>query len=126
MKLTAARSMDEYRNGTNVYFYDATPNLNKFATQGSEFEKVTISKNPQLLVKLAPTDIALNETTVTIDGYLFDMPDTHRASTGSLTAPAAQVTAENTEAYTLKPTWNKTAHADFGESFRRRLLRNRI
>lgn len=74
VKLVAARSMDEYLNGTNVYFYDATPNLNKFATKGSEFEKVTITKNPQLLVKLAPTDIIMNETVVTIDGYQFDMP----------------------------------------------------
>lgn len=115
VKLTAARSMDEYRNGTNVYFYDATPNLNKFATQGSEFEKVTITKNPQLLVKLAQTDIVLNETVVTLDGYQFDMPDTHRVSTGSLATPAAQVTAENTEAYTLKPTWEKVAGADFYE-----------
>ena len=115
VKLVAARSMDEYLNGTNVYFYDATPNLNKFATKGSEFEKVTITKNPQLLVKLAPTDIIMNETVVTIDGYQFDMPDTHRISTGSLTAPVAQVTDGNTEAYTLKPTWDKVSGADFYE-----------
>ena len=115
VKLTAARSMEEYRKATNVYFYDATPDLNKFATQGSEFAKETITKNPQLLVKLAPTDIVQHETVVTLDGYRFDIPDTHRVSTGSLTAPTAQVTAENTEAYTLKPTWNKVPGADFYE-----------
>ena len=115
VKLVAARSMNEYQNGTNVYFYDVAPNLNKFATKGSEFEKVTITKNPQLLVKLAPTDIIMNETVVTIDGYQFGMPDTHRISTGSLTAPVAQVTDGNTEAYTLKPTWDKVSGADFYE-----------
>lgn len=115
VKLTEARSMDEYLKGENVYFYDATPNLNKFATKGSDFEKVTITKNPQLLVKLAATDITENTTTVTFEGYKFDMGDSHRVSTGTLTAPTAQVTEENREAYTLKPTWNKVAGADFYE-----------
>ena len=97
MKLVAARSMNEYQNGTNVYFYDVAPNLNKFATKGSEFEKKTITKNPQLLVKLAPTDISMNGTVITIDGYQFDTPDTHRVSTGSLAAPIAQVTDGKTD-----------------------------
>lgn len=115
VKLSEARSMDEYLKGENVYFYDATPNLNKFATKGSDFEKVTITKNPQLLVKLAATDITENTTTVTFEGYKFDMGDSHRVSTGTLTAPTAQVTEENREAYTLKPTWNKVTGADFYE-----------
>ena len=115
VKLTEARSMDEYLKGENVYFYDAAPNLNKFATKGSDFEKVTIIKNPQLLVKLAATDITENMTTVTFEGYKFDMGNSHSVSTGTLTAPSAQVTEENTEAYTLKPTWSKVAGADFYE-----------
>ena len=115
VKLTEASSMDEYLRGENVYFYDAVPNLNKFATKGSEFEKVTITKNPQLLVKLAATDITANETTVSFEDYKFDMGDSHRISSGALVAPTAQVTAENTEAYTVKPTWNKVAGADFYE-----------
>ena len=57
MKLTEVSSMDDFRKGENVYFYDAAPNLNKFATKGSEFEKKVITKNPQVLVKLAATDI---------------------------------------------------------------------
>lgn len=39
IKLTEASSMDEYLQKENVYFYDAQPNLNRFATKGSEFEK---------------------------------------------------------------------------------------
>lgn len=37
---------------TNVYFYNEKPNFNQFATKGSEFEKVEIIKNPQILVRL--------------------------------------------------------------------------
>ena len=57
----------------------------------------------------------MNGTVIIIDGYQFDTPDTHRVSTGSLAAPIAQVTDGNTEAYTLKPTWNKVPGADFYE-----------
>ena len=43
------------------------------------------------------------------------MGNSHRVSTGTLAAPVAQVTDENLEAYSLKPTWNKVAGADFYE-----------
>lgn len=115
VKLAEARSMDEYLKGENVYFYDAAPNLNRFATKGSDFEKVTITKNPQLLVKLAATDVTENATTVTFEGYKFDRGNSHRVSTGPLSAPTAQVTEENREAYALKPTWDQVAGADFYE-----------
>jgi alpha-glucosidase (family GH31 glycosyl hydrolase) len=115
VKLTEVNSMEEFLKGENVCFYDATPNLNKFATKGSEFEKVVITKNPQLLVKLAATDITATQTILNIAGFVFEPTDTYRITTGTLTAPQAQITAENTEAYTLKPTWSKVANADFYE-----------
>ena len=115
VKLAEVHSMAEFSKGENVYFYDAAPNLNKFATPGSEFEKVTITKNPQLLVKLASTDITADEITLNIEGYNFNTANTHKVTTGALTAPNGQVTAENVEAYTLKPTWNKVSNADYYE-----------
>nr|WP_101544533.1 TIM-barrel domain-containing protein [Bacteroides cutis] len=115
LKLTEAKSMDEFLQKENVYFYDAQPNLNKFATKGSEFEKEVIIKNPQLLVKLAATDITVNRTTLKIDGFVFAPTDNTKTSTGSLTAPKAKVSEENTAAYTLKPTWNKIDNADYYE-----------
>lgn len=115
IKLTEVTSLEQFQNGQNVYFYDAAPNLNKFATPGSEFEKVTIVKNPQLLVKLAPMDITTNQINMTVSGFRYAPADTHRVTSGSLTAPKAEVTAENTEAYTLKPTWAPVANADYYE-----------
>jgi len=115
VKLTEVNSMEEFLKGENVCFYDTTPNLNKFATKGSEFEKVVITKNPQFLVKLAATDITAAQTVLNIAGFVFEPADTYRITTGTLTAPQAQITAENTEAYTLKPIWSKVANADFYE-----------
>ena len=115
VKLTEATSKEQFRNGENLFYYDATPNLNQFATPGSEFEKVVITKNPQLLVKLERTDITTHQIDMTISGFRFAPADTHRVTSGSLSAPQGQVTEADTEAYTLKPTWNKVPHADFYE-----------
>ena len=115
IKLTEAASLDEYRQKQNVYFYDAAPNLNQFATKGSELEKQVINKNPQLLVKLAPSDITANTTSLTVEGFRFAPADKHRTKSGELLAPAAQLADENVKAYTLKPTWKEINNADFYE-----------
>ena len=116
VRLTKAVSKDDFLNGTNVYFYDAAPNLNRFATKGSEFEKLVIRKNPQLLVKIAPTDITANTVTLTVNGFRFAPAGRLRKSSGALTAPAkAQVLDSNAQAYTLRPTWSKVRNADYYE-----------
>lgn len=115
VQLTKVTSKDEFEKGENVFFYDEAPNLNRFATKGSEFEKVVITKNPQLLVKLATIDITANTTVLRIEEFRFAPEDRNRITVGTLTAPIARVTAGNTEAYTLKPTWDKVANADFYE-----------
>ena len=116
VKLTEVNSLQAFENGTNVYYYNQSPNINKFATPGSEFAKEVITKNPQLLVKLAPADITNTETTLTVNGFVFAPADKHKVLTGALALPEnARITEENTEAYTLKPTWNKVANADYYE-----------
>lgn len=115
VKLTEVTSMEQFQNGENVFYYDAAPNLNRFATPGSEFAKVVITKNPQLLIKLAPSDITTTQINLTISGFRYEPANNDLVTSGTLTAPQAQVTEDNTEAYTLKPTWNKVANADFYE-----------
>lgn len=115
IKLTEASTKEALEKGENVYFYDAAPDLNRFATAGSEFAKQTITKNPQVIVKLAATDITVNPVVLNIEGFRFAPADKYRQTTGSLTAPQALVTEENTKAYTLRPTWEKVANADFYE-----------
>lgn len=116
VKLTEVDSMDEFLKKENVVFYDAAPNVNRFATQGSEFAKEVITKNPQLLVKLASSDITANQTTLNVEGFQFEPSDKYRITSGALTASSnPQVTDENTGAYTLKPSWNKVDNADYYE-----------
>ena len=53
----------------NIYFYDETPNLNKYSTEGSEFADVDITTTPKLYVKVDKTDVTVNEVKLTIDGF---------------------------------------------------------
>ncbi|MDH8702317.1 hypothetical protein M2138_001678 [Dysgonomonadaceae bacterium PH5-43] len=116
IKLTEVNSIEDFNNGNNVYFYNATPNLNKYATKGSEFEKVVITKNAQVLVKLASTDITANTTVVEVEGFKFAPANTLLAKTGAVSAPiSAKVTDENATAYTLAPSWDIVNNADFYE-----------
>ena len=115
VKLVKASSMEEFAKNENVYFYDESPNLNRFATPGSDFEKVVITKNPQVLIKLASCDVTAETIHLTINGFVFAPADKHRMTSGTLEAPQAEITEENIEAYTLKPTWKEVANADYYE-----------
>ncbi len=114
--LKEVNSYEAFLKNENVYFYNAAPNLNRFATNGSDFEKIPITKNPQFLVKVEPTDIMANPVILSIEGFRFTPADKRRVTKGTLLPPAnAVVTDKNTEAYSLKPGWNKVDHADFYE-----------
>lgn len=116
IKLEEVNTLQEFEQKENVYFYDAKPNLNKFATEGSEFQKLIITKNPQLLVKLRKSDITASSTELKISGFEFEPADPLRVTTGKTVAPEnAIVTDDNSEAYNLRPTWDKAANADYYE-----------
>ncbi|UIR56818.1 DUF5110 domain-containing protein [Sphingobacterium sp. SRCM116780] len=116
LKLVEVKSLAELANQENVYFYDAAPNMNRFATKGSEFEKQIITKNPLVYIKLAVTDITANAVNVSVEGFQFAPVDRFRVSIGKMSTPQnAVVTDENKGAYTLTPSWNKVDHADYYE-----------
>lgn len=116
IKLQEVNSMEDFSKKENVFYFEQAPNLNKFATKDSEFEKEIITKNPQVLVKLSSTDIVSNEVVVSIEGFEFAPYNNHKISTGVINTPSnAQVKEENVEAYTLLPSWNKVANADYYE-----------
>lgn len=115
VKLTAVSSLADFEKGINVYFYNATPNLNRFSTPGSEAAKKVISKNPQLLVKLSKTDISANLVEVKIDGFEFSPADRLRTHTGALAAPKVSFSNDGIGVFSLTPSWKNTENADFYE-----------
>ena len=115
VKLTAVSSLADFEKGINVYFYNATPNLNRFSTPGSEAAKKVISKNPQLLVKLSKTDISANLVEVKVDGFEFSPADRLRTHTGALAAPKVSFCNDGIGVFSLTPSWKNTENADFYE-----------
>ncbi len=115
VKLAKANSIEEFWGGENVWFYDAKPNLNRFATKGSEFEKVEMTKNPVIMVKLAKSDVTAAATVLTIKGFKMDIPSSLLAKEGALEAPKATVADENCQAYTITPSWEAVENADYYE-----------
>lgn len=53
VKLTEVSTMEALRSTENAWFYDKAPQFNRFATKGSDFEKVDITKNPMVCIHLA-------------------------------------------------------------------------
>jgi len=113
VRLKSVKSIEDFNARTNVYYYNPAPNMNQFATKGSEFEKVNIIKNPQLLVKVGKTDISKNSISLQLTGYKFNPVNNMLKNTGDLpTINNATVLESNATAYSLKPTWDKIANAD--------------
>ncbi|MBC9794459.1 TIM-barrel domain-containing protein [Sinomicrobium weinanense] len=116
VKLQEVHTRDEFRDKTNVYFYDEQPDFNRFSTKGSPFENVFVIKNPRLLVKIGKTDVTTGNIALQVKGFKFKPEDRQKVTSGPLTTPQnAQVNEENIEAYTLRPTWDKVNNADYYE-----------
>ena len=117
VKLTQVNSLDELNKTENSWFYDEAPQLNRFATKGSEFEKKDIHKNPMVYVRLAKTDITANDVELRMDGYQMDDADVMLHSTGALAAPQASMKENKNanKAFTLTAAWNAQTNADYYE-----------
>ncbi|KLT65210.1 TIM-barrel domain-containing protein [Pedobacter sp. BMA] len=116
IKLKEVSTLADFLKAENVYYYNPAPDFNQFATKGSDFEKVLIVKNPQVLVKLAPVDITVNTTSVEIQGFVFAPVDKQKVKTGGLSVPQnVKVSDKNNGAYTLKPEWKTVSNADYYE-----------
>ena len=113
--LQQAASLADFEKGDNVYFYCEAPNLNRFATPGTEAAKKVISKNPQLLVKVGKTDVTANTVEVTVKGFEFNTEGRLLAHTGSLAAPKVTFTDDNVGVFSLTPSWEKQDNADYYE-----------
>lgn len=85
--LTEATTLEEFENGTNMYFYDESPNLNKYATEGSEFAEVEITTTPKVYVKVDKTNVKKNEVKLTVEGFENVQPIDKNEVNASLSTP---------------------------------------
>lgn len=112
--LKEVNTAEEFSNKENVYFY-SSPDLNRFATSGSSFEKVSIIKNPQVQIKLQSTDVTVNAVKLTVEGFVFAPKDQLKNNAGALGSVSAEVKETNCGPFTLTPTWKPVSNADYYE-----------
>ncbi len=116
VRLKKAKTVSEFDQSKNVFYYEADLNLNNYSTPGSESEKLKVLKNPQVFVKIAPHDITKSEITVTVKGFRFAPADALLYSTGALQSPVfAGVPDTLRKAFALTPSWSKVRGADYYE-----------
>ena len=96
----------------NTFAYIDKPNLNRFATPGTPFANEVITKNPQLVVKVAKCDIKANYIELTVNGFKYDNGEelTHSGTLANI-----ELTEPITTAYTVIPTWKPQGNADYYE-----------
>lgn len=112
VNLVEAKSLEEYEKGTNMYFYDEAPNLNKYATEGSEFAKVEITTTPKVYVKVEKTDVTKNEVELTVNDFINAQDINKNELNENLSAPSNfAALEENITSNSIKLTWDKVEDA---------------
>ena len=112
VKLTEAKSIEEYEKGTNMYFYDESPNLNKYATEGSEFAKVEIATTPKVYVKVEKTDVTKNEVELTVKDFVNTQDINKNELNENLAAPSNFAAPEDSiTPDTIKLVWDEVEDA---------------
>lgn len=115
IRLREVKNQKSYAEGENVYYYNASPDFNRFSTKGSSFAKQKIIKNPQLLIKIAKTDVTQNGIQLTLNGYKFNWENQLLKSKESLQKPVIKWKENAIQPYALHPSWEKQSNADFYE-----------
>ena len=115
VKLQEAASAEEFAAADNAWYYEPAPDMNRFATAGSEFADVKVVKNPVLHVRLAAADVTSSEQRVVVDGFVFAPEDRMLTRHGALQTPALTTPDDNIEAYAVTPVWTAVDNADYYE-----------
>ncbi|MBO4800783.1 MAG: discoidin domain-containing protein [Bacteroidaceae bacterium] len=120
VSLTEAATIEDFKASKNVFFYDAQPQLNRWATPGSEMEQLQIQHAPRLYVCAADVDITTTSLQLTVEGYTFDAANHQLQQTGELQAP--ELLTDDFEdgvispsAYEIPLKWTAVQNADYYE-----------
>ncbi|MFQ8705140.1 MAG: discoidin domain-containing protein [Thomasclavelia sp.] len=112
--LRKVTSIEEFNAGENVYYYNEAPDMNKYATEGSEFANVEIINTPKLYVKVAATDTTKNAVSLTIEDFNNTQPRVHDNQTVLPETPANLHAVDKGDT-TISIAWDKVDTATMYE-----------
>ena len=97
-------------NNEAGWYYDSTPNLNKYAKEGEEFAKTEIETSPKLFVSFPKTDVNANKQTLVLEGFANDGDVMKDQVNKDLTVPANVKVGEITPT-TVDLSWDQVEGA---------------
>lgn len=117
VELTRAETREAYEkaieNGENVYFYDETPNLNQFSTEGSDFYGKEVIKNPVLHVMTTAFDTTQADAQLIITGYKYEQDKFAALGEETGEAPVFTINDEkDVQPTQIKISWDAVEDAD--------------
>jgi len=120
VRIDEVDELDDFTKKTNVFYYDAAPQLNLWATPGTPMADVQVIHTPRLYVCAADIDITTTKLEVIIDGYTFDASNHQLQRSGALTAPALLTDdfedgCLSPSAHALPLKWTAVENADYYE-----------
>lgn len=114
-KLKKVSSVSELSD--NTYCFEQAPELNRFSTKGTPFEKKHITKNPQLRILIEKSDIKETEIKLELKGAEKLSPSRNLFNTGSLQEVNFAMSDKNkVTPYEINLTWEKLKNADYYEA----------
>ncbi|MBF0776735.1 hypothetical protein BVE84_04785 [Streptococcus azizii] len=111
VELTRVDSLEAFKAGSNVYYYDARPNLNQFSTEGGAYYGQAITKNPVLRVKSAVMDVTAHTVSLELDGFVMDQKAQSILSREAGQAPVLSANDEANTATTVFLSWQEVEGA---------------
>lgn len=106
--------LSEAEQGDNTWQYVQASNINRFSTANSEMERLLVTKNAQIIVRLASCDITKEAVELRVEGFarLNKSNETLRKK-GALTAP--ELLEADIQSYSVTPKWKSVQNADYYE-----------
>ncbi|MBO4907086.1 MAG: discoidin domain-containing protein [Bacteroidaceae bacterium] len=118
VQLDEARTLQDFTDKTNVFYFDPQPELNLWSTPETPMAQVSVKHSPRLYVCVDAVDITTSTIEVVVDGYTFDSADHSLKSKGALDLPHfidREADANVHPAYQLQAAWSEVENADYYE-----------
>lgn len=110
--LEEVTSEEEFQNKTNVYYYNESPELNHYATEGSDFENVKIKTTPKVMVKIDKTNISKNKVELIVKGFVNSHTNTINENDPELTSADVPTLNADTTDNSITLTWENASDKD--------------
>ena len=121
VRLDEVQSLKAFTDNTSVFFYDAAPELNLWATPGTPLSNLSVKHSPRLYVCVPETDITTSAIKVVVEGCTVDTANPllkttdRKPSASTFKLDSWEDGCISPDAYALPLQWTAADGADYYE-----------